>query len=184
MRMAELVLTIAFALALSVTTATQGHDGNPPTAENQTTILITTIAGFASLIATQVFALINESRKRKWDLADREAARREVRQHAETQRLETIQTAIDLAKVSNVNRQQLLTRIEHNTNLTQEAKQSAEAAYTAANNFNEKIETLKRQLASKSDTIDHIDEVSVDTNVKVTKLKGEHDGEDSAGRGR
>lgn len=178
--MTQIASTAVFALALGLVTQAVTYD--PPTAGSQNTILITTLVGFASLLVTQLFALWRESRNRRWDLDDREAARREAKHHAEAQRVETVQTAIELAKVSQANRDQLLRHLEHNTQITREAKESAEAAFAVANNFNEKMETLRRQLASKSQTIDHIDEVSLDTNVKVTKL--EHDGEHPTRRGR
>jgi hypothetical protein len=170
--MSRLVSTAALLLALTAVNYGQGLVGdNTPTATNQNVILITTIGGFLTLIATQIFAIWRESRNRKWDLADREAARREVRQHAETQRLETIQTAIDLAKVSNINRQHLVDHIEQNTAITKEAKKTAEAAYIAANNFNERLESLRKQLTDKAEQVDHIESVGVDTNQKVTDIK-------------
>jgi hypothetical protein len=166
--------TVAFAFALTAAQALAQQAGaplDPPTGSNQSTILITTIAGFATLIATQTFALWRESRNRKWDLEDRMAARREMRAHAETQRLETIQTAIDLAKVSNINRQQLTDHISRNTEITQAAKDQAAAAYQVANNFNEKLENLRKQLAGAGGQLGTIEEASTDTNTKVTELR-------------
>lgn len=172
-----LIGTFSLALALAVASAagqvTPGQNPaiDPPTGSNQSTILITTVAGFATLIATQIFALWRESRNRKWDLEDRAAARRETRTHAETQRLETIQTAIDLAKVSNINRHQLMQELKRNTDITVEAKEVAAAAHVAANNFNEKIEAMRKQLQGAGGTLGHIEEASTDTNEKVTELK-------------
>lgn len=122
------------------------NGGAQPTASNQFAILVTTIAGFASLLATHFFQIFRESRTRKWDLADRTAARLEMRQHAETQRLETIQTAIELARVSNINREHLLGAIDKNTKITSEAAGKAEAAYTVATDFQSKIESLHKEL--------------------------------------
>lgn len=118
-----------------------------PTASNQFTILVTTIAGFASLLATHIFQFYRENRNRNWDLQDRAAAREEMRKHAEEQRVETIKTAIELARVSNINREHLLGAIEKNSQLTSEAGEKAQAAYTSANNFNSKLEALHRELA-------------------------------------
>jgi uncharacterized protein involved in exopolysaccharide biosynthesis len=118
-----------------------------PTASNQFAILVTTIAGFASLLATHLFQFYREGRNRRWDLQDRMSARQEMRNHAETQRVETLKTAIELARVSNINREHLLGAIKENTELTSEAGAKAEAAYTSANNFNEKLESLHRELA-------------------------------------
>jgi hypothetical protein len=165
----------AVALAAAHVLAQQAAGGaapvDPPTGSNQSTILITTMAGLATLFFTQAFALWRESRNRKWDLEDRMAARREMRAHAETQRLETIQTAIDLAKVSNINRQQLTEHLTRNTEITQAAKDQAAAAYQAADNFNEKLETLRKQLAGAGGTLGTIEEASTDTNAKVTELR-------------
>lgn len=119
-----------------------------PTASNQFAILVTTVAGFASLLATQFFAMYRENRNRKWDLQDRTQARAEMRAHAEVQREETLRTAIELAKVSNINRDHLLGAIEKNTSLTAKSAEQAEAAYSVANNFNEKLETLHSELQS------------------------------------
>jgi hypothetical protein len=127
-------------------TEISGAGGTQPTASNQFAILVTTIAGFASLLATHFFQMYRENRTRKWDLADRTAARLEMRQHAETQRLETIQTAIELARVSNINREHLLGAIDKNTKITSEAAGKAEAAYTVATDFQSKIESLHREL--------------------------------------
>lgn len=124
----------------------------PPSATNQFAILVTTIAGFASLLATQLFQFYRENRNRKWDLQDRAAARKEVRDHAETQRLETMQTAIELARVSNINRDHLLGAIQANTQITADGAAKAEAAYSVANNFNTKLEALQKELVSMAKT--------------------------------
>lgn len=164
------MIKIAPTVALTALLALQQFD--PPTASNQTTILVSTIIGFLSLLATQIFGMIRENRNRKWDLQDRKDARDRAQRDAQQQRLDTVQTAIELAKVSHMTREQLLKHIEHNTRITQAAKDSAEAAYAAANNFNEKFSELKRELASKSSSsvTDRIDEISQDTNEKVTKI--------------
>lgn len=124
----------------------QGGGGSAPTASTQFAILVTTIAGVVSMLATQFFSMYRESRNRKWDLHDRSAARVEMRQHAETQRLETMQTAIELARVSTINRDHLLGAIKENTKITTEGASQAQAAYSAANNFNSKFEALQKQL--------------------------------------
>lgn len=119
-----------------------------PTASNQFAILVSTIAGIASLLATQWFQIYRENRNRRWDLQDRAAARAEMRRHAETQRLETMQTAVELAKVSNINRDHLLGAIGENTRITSEGASKAQAAYSVANDFNEKFESLHKELQS------------------------------------
>lgn len=165
-------LTSAFTFMLALLIAYEGQTmPDAATESNQSTILITTIAGFASLIATHIFSMWREHRNRRWDLQDREAARREMRQHAETQRIETIQTAVDLAKASHIASQRVLDRIDANTTITQAAKETAEAAYVAANSFNAHLDTLRSQLTQRADIINHIDEVGTDTNKKVDDIK-------------
>lgn len=123
-----------------------------PTASNQFAILVTTIAGFASLLATQFFQMYRENRTRKWDLQDREQARAEMRRHAETQRLDTMQAAIELARVSNINRDHLMGAIKENTQITSEGTSKAEAAYLVASgvatDFSAKFEALHKELQS------------------------------------
>lgn len=133
-------------IAAQQTPAVETNAPGSATASNQFATIATLIAGFASMLAAQAFQWFRESRTRKWDLADRMAARKEVRDHAETQRLETIQAAIELARVSNINRDHLVSEIGRNTILTAEAAAKADAAYVSANNFNAKLEALHRQL--------------------------------------
>lgn len=126
--------------------AVGGAGVDVPSASTQFAILMTTIAGVVSMLATQFFAMYREGRNRKWDLQDRQQARAEMRMHAETQRLETMQTAIELARVSSINKEHLLGAIKENTLITTESATKAQAAYSAANDFNAKLEALQRQL--------------------------------------
>lgn len=167
--MRYVLMTMSFVLVLASYTAAQ--EPNIGTASNQTTILITSIIGFLSLLATQLFALWREQRNRKWDLQDRRAARDEVRKHAQLQLQETVQTAIEMAQQQRASQQRIVEEISRNTALTQQVGAKADAAYVAANNFTERMEQLRRELRSKGEQIDHIEEVSGDTNVKVTELK-------------
>lgn len=128
--------------------ATADPAANVPTAQNQFAILVTTIAGFASLLCTQLFQFYRENRNRKWDLQDRTAAREEMRKTVEEQRLESMKTAVELAKVSQANRDLIFSAIKENTSLTVDAGEKAMAAYTSANNFNSKLETLHRELVA------------------------------------
>jgi hypothetical protein len=123
---------------------------NVPTAQNQFAILITTIAGFASLLCTQLFQFYRENRNRRWDLQDRTAAREQMRKTVEEQRMEGMRTAVELAKVSQTNRDLIFSAIKENTTLTVDAGEKAQAAYTSANNFNSKLETLHRELIAMS----------------------------------
>ncbi len=122
--------------------------GTPPTASNQFAILVTTIAGFASLLATQFFQMYRESQKRKWDLQDRETARLEMRQHARFQKEETLKTAVELARVSIINRDTLIGAIKENTQLTEEGVKQAGVAASSATSMNESLDALRAELAS------------------------------------
>ena len=147
-------LMIVGPLLLSLSAAQQAQPSgtssvdmpNMPTGSSQTYILITTIAGFASLLATHYFQMSREKRQREWDLQDRAQAREELRKHAETQRVETLQTAVELARISTINRQTLKKAIDDNTRITEEIGKRADEAYAAGNNFNAKLEDLQLQL--------------------------------------
>ena len=114
-----------------------------PTASNQFAILITTIAGFASLLATHLFQFYKENRNRKWDLQDRASAREEMLRHQKAQRVETLQTAVEIARVSNINRDHLLGAIDRKTELTAEAGAKTD-------DFNSRLEALHQELAELS----------------------------------
>jgi len=148
------------------------------TSANQTTIWVTSIIGFLSLLATQLFAIWRQKQetkaaeqRRKWDLEDRASARAEMQKNAELQRIETIQTAIEVARVTRSHRDHILTELTRNTEMTQVVGQKAEQAYVEANNFNEKLEKLRLELASKGTQIDTIEEVTGETNDAVKELK-------------
>jgi hypothetical protein len=147
-------LIIAGLFAVSVwASVIAAQEPQPDTARSGSSIalMITTVAGFASLLATHLFQFYRENRNRRWDLEDREASRQEMRKTAETQRVETIQTAIELARVSNINREHVLGAISKNTEITSEASAKAEAASvvvaSTATNFNDKLEALHSELA-------------------------------------
>lgn len=152
------------------------------TSANQTTIWVTSIVGFLSLLATQLFAIWrdNQARKaarqqREWDLEDRRAAREEakeeMRRQAEIVRREQIATATDLAKVHQLNSRRIVEEIAKNTQLTHEVKAQAEAAYTAANNFTQRLEEARADFVRKGTQIDHIEATADDIDSKVTELK-------------
>jgi hypothetical protein len=96
--------------------------------------------------------MYRENRTRKWDLQDRTAAREEMRRLSETQRLDTMQAAIELARVSNINRDHLMGAIKENTQITSEgASQAATAASVAsgvASDFSARFEALHKELQS------------------------------------
>lgn len=151
------LVTICGLFAVSVcagvvaqTQANADPTGGVPTAQNQFAILITTIAGFASLLCTQLFQFYRENRNRKWDLQDRTVAREQMRKTNEEQRMEAMRTAVELAKVSQTNRDLIVGAVKENTVITVDAGEKAAAAYTSANNFNSKLETLHRELIAMS----------------------------------
>ena len=131
-----------------IATQNEAAKPSPPSSSNQVAILITTIAGFASLLATSMFQIYRENRNRKWDLQDRAAARAEMRSTAEAQRMETMQTDVELARVSYINRDHLLGAIKENNDIVAQGASKAEAAYSAANDFNRKLEVLHKELQS------------------------------------
>jgi len=141
-------------------------------------ILITTIGTLATVVVTQVVGLVRESRNRRWDLADRAAARQETILRAELQRNETIKTAIELARITKASKAETIERILENTRLTIDAATKADAAYVAANNFNEKLKALEsailaptaarvEEIADRGPQIDEIAQTTADTNEKV-----------------
>ncbi len=149
---AFLVIGALFAVSVAAATIAQQQAAAPafqpgvpsgPTGQGQAAILITTIAGFASLLATQLFQFYRENRNRRWDLEDRMKARAEIKKASEVQRLETIQTAIDVVRVSNINSSKLLGAIDKNTEISTDAGSKAEAAYNAANSFDARMEALQ-----------------------------------------
>lgn len=141
------VSVLAGVQAAQTETATMSGGGvAPPSASTQVAILITTVAGVVSMLATQFFAMYRESRNRKWDLQDRTAARAEMRENNRTLRLENMQTATELARVSMINSGHLLEAIKENTEITHGGASKAEAAYSEANTFNAKLEALHREL--------------------------------------
>jgi hypothetical protein len=89
--------------------------------DGQLILFLTTIAGFA-------IQLFREWRNRKWDLEDRERARKEL-----AEKVESAQTlAISKQK-------EMLDKIEENTNISREA-------FTEANGVNQKLLLLQNQL--------------------------------------
>lgn len=165
------IAIVAMVLVMGIGASSAQQDPVIGTSENQKTILITSIIGFLSLLATQLFSFWREYRNRAWDLQDRATAREEQRKNAEQLRLETIQAAIEIARQNAMHRQHIVEEINRNTELTQEVGAKADAAYTAANNFTARMEALRKELQSKGNQIDHIENVSEDTNEKVTDLK-------------
>lgn len=162
-----------------------------PSAGTQVTIL-----GFLGLLVTHLTQMWREGRNRKWDLADRAAARAEAaakaeqlrleaaqaaerlrieqQAHAEAQRIATIQTAIELAKVSKANRDRLIAAVAENTTLTESHAKAALGRLDALLDKQGCNVTLDDIAAAVSETRDSVDEakvVATDTNVKVTELK-------------
>ncbi len=132
--------------AQNQTAAVAAGGVSTPAATTSVALLISTLFGFASVLATHFFQIYNSSRQRKWDLQDRAAARQETRKQVEEQRLETMQAAIEMARISIINRDHLLVAVKENTQLTKEGVSAAEAAYSAANDSNAKYEALRREL--------------------------------------
>lgn len=150
----------------------------PPTSTDQKTIWVTSIIGFLSLLATQLFAIWRQNqetkaaeRRRQWDLEDRERARNDLRQQYEAQRKETISTASEIARIHLQNTRRIVEEISKNTEITEAVGRKADAAYSAGNDFNRRMEEMRQQLFAKGTQIDTIEDVSKDTNEKVTELQ-------------
>ncbi len=135
--MTKLIMTSAFGLSLTAATYAQDAVATPVTPTN--VVLVTTIIGFLTLIATNVFALWRESRNRKWDQEDREIARMNARNESHA-------VAVKLATVVNQQHKELAAKLDENTEMTKAVGEKAVAAYDAANNFNNKLEDVKSQL--------------------------------------
>lgn len=149
--MVKLVMLAAFAFALGMTQV--GGDASLPHPIQQVTTskeVVITIVGFLSLLATHIFAIWRESRQRTWDIEDRKRAREEMKKQAEQQQIETISTAVEIARVSNANRNHIVDLLHQNTRLTEDAGEKASAAYTATLDFNQKLEALRRELQEKA----------------------------------
>lgn len=189
--------TGSYGVVLLTQDAGASTSGWPP-AGTQVTIL-----GLAGLLVTQIAQMLRESRNRKWDLADRAAARadaaakaeqlrletaaaaaqlrREQQAHAEAQRIATIQTAIELAKVSKVNRDRLIAAVAENTTLTETHAKAAREKLDALldkQGCNVTLDDIAAAVSETQETVDatqrKVDEaktVATDTNVKVTELK-------------
>lgn len=121
-----------------------------------------------TLLCTNFFQIWRESRNRKWDLEDRKAQRDLARVRAELLHNSTIETAFQVAKVSTRNKDHLVNEISKNTEITKDVGAKAQAAYEAANNFNEKLEALRTDFLKRTK---HIEVVGDDTNEKVTEMQ-------------
>lgn len=166
-----LIMTIAFIGAWAITTFSQGTDIG--TVENQQTIIWTSIFGFLSLLATQLFSIWRDHLKGKRDKQERDDARATLAANLAAQKLETIETAVQLARVARQHNEAIAKQIAQNTELTKQVGEKAEAAYEIGNNFHQKMEALRQELYGSKTQIDHIEQVSEDTNVKVTEIKDE-----------
>lgn len=167
MNLSRLVMTFSFMFALGVSTYA---DVTPGTSENQQTIIWTTVVGFLSLLATQVFAMWREYRNRRWDLENRKLAREELDRKFERQAGETVATAVQLARLTKAHHEEVTSQLEKNTELTRQASAKAEAAYEAGNNYTQRLNDLRAELFGKKGQLDHIEEVAEDTQGKVTHI--------------
>jgi hypothetical protein len=95
----------------------------------QIVLLITTIAGFA-------YNLYREARNRRWDMEDRERARRELAQRVE------LATAKQ-ATVATQHKDEILTTIDRNTQMN-------EKALHAANDVNRRIANIQRMFTENA----------------------------------
>lgn len=149
-------------------------------------VLVIQIVGFLTLLVTYAFQFVKDTRQRKYDLEDRAAARADAITRAEMLRLAQIETAIELAKVSKINKDKLLSAIVANTALTADhavtasakleelqqaliGKKGCNVAVTLAD-IAATLEETKGVVETTKRTVDEAKTVSTDTNVKVTDL--------------
>lgn len=165
------ILTIAFTLLVGIFVvytyaAVQPAPSqlSPPTdgwpssvaSGSSTALIITTLFGFLSLMATSIFQILRDKRQREWDLQDRRMARQEsldkaerdkqeLLMNAELQRVATIQAAIELAKSARRDREQLEAAISQNTALTVAA---GTEAVSAVSKQGDRLSQLEKHLSA------------------------------------
>lgn len=136
---------------------------DPDLIGNQQTIIWTTIGGFLTLFLTQVAQAIQRERQRKWDVQDREAARKiaadqmaaqtaelKAKQESEAElvraRTAMIEAQIKLAAVETHGaiehtRTELTRKVDENTELSRQA-------FTQANDVNAKLLRITQMIDS------------------------------------
>ncbi len=190
MRTRLMLFLVIVAIGLVVATHAQSgaSESNIGTESNQSTIIWTSVIGFLSLLVTQFVSLWrdhqrreSEKQQREWDLADRAAARAEVLKQVKEQKLETIETAVQLARVVNAQKEEITQQIRHNTEITKQTGRDAMAAIEAGNNYAQRVAELRKELFGKKGQLDHIEEVAVDTQEKVTEIVEEVSAKDKEG---
>ena len=113
---------------------------------------ITAIGTILTPLILILFQLYRENRKRKWDIEDRDALAKKVKEEAESVATRNEKIAVQLALQADRNKKELsgqatghTRRVEeaiaHNTELTAALEQKADRAYDAANNFAVKLNT-------------------------------------------
>ncbi len=136
-----------------------------------------TLGGFLTLIATQVFKMVIDSRNRKWDLEDR-ASLRDATLAAANKVEHSVQSqnknlAISQAQATAERAQASIER-SHTNILVKEVGEHAKAAYHEANTVNEK---LKEMSATKNDQITKIEDTTdrIEASTKEIQSKLDHD---------
>lgn len=160
------------------TTSSQGSDDDV----SRNTIFLTLLFGFLTSISMQIFKIMDDRRKRRWELDDKEAARKraveaaelqrqELITRAEIQRIATIQTAVELAKLNKQNGDKFMQALIENTKITEQTGAKA----------HEMLARLEGRLSAVSGgegtpQLSDIAAVGQDTNTKVTQLQEVIDG--------
>jgi type II secretory pathway pseudopilin PulG len=162
-------------LWVAIVAAQDTTAGDLGTAQNQTVMIVTSIIGFLSLLATQLFSIYRDREQRKRDLQDRaearEAARQEARETANLLRREQLATATTLAQVNKKNTERVVAEVSRNTEITEAVGAKADKAYSAANEFTTRLEAMRNELYATGTQVDTIKETTDETKDIVTDIK-------------
>lgn len=109
----------------------------------------TTIGGVLLILARGWIADRNRAQAAKRIEAARSAEHQQTLAAVELAKAETQRAAAQLALVTAEQNRQLVSKLEDNTDLTQQAKSAADAAYSEANTVNKKLETIGVEMRDK-----------------------------------
>lgn len=154
------VVASAFVMVVSVLTShaasQMSPSGQSPTAQslanNQTTILVTTIAGFLSTIVALIFQIWREGRNRRWDLEDRRLARQEADLKIESQTKELSRVAALEAQVTRARAAAVEAELRVQTARQHQAIQRTESVISEKIDANTRVTELAAEKAKLVDS--------------------------------
>jgi septal ring factor EnvC (AmiA/AmiB activator) len=109
-------------------------------------LLITTIFGFFSTLATMFYQGWSSARQRRWDREDREREADKIRQQLEASRIELTRQTAEHANLVAKRMARTEEKIDLNTKLTKAASDHAAEASRVGDDLNRKLETNQEQL--------------------------------------